>query len=318
MVPFVMSLVAVLAAILPAVVSAAQPEPKLTLVVPFVAGGPTDKLAQPFVAAFGRALGERVSVKNIGGGGGSVGTREVQRARPDGKVLLLANVGHAAAPALNAKLPYDPQKDFEPVGLIADVPMTLIARRDLRAHNVAELRTQMETGRRKLAIGHAGEGSASHLCSVLFARAAGKDLPTLTHPGTASAMNAMLSDGHIDLMCDQTTHTLERIRSGEVQAFGVTTAVRLAELPDVPTLAEAGLPGVELVVWHGLYAPKGTPPERIERLSAALRQALQDPALIDALKDLGATPAKADDATPKALRARLAADVERWSKALKQ
>ncbi|MBD5804592.1 Tripartite tricarboxylate transporter family receptor [Azoarcus sp. Aa7] len=318
MVPFVMRLVAVLAAVLPAVATAAPPEPRFTLVVPFVAGGPTDKLAQPFVAAFGRALGERVSVKNIGGGGGSVGTREVQRARPDGKVLLLANIGHAAAPALNAKLPYDPQKDFEPVGLIADVPMTLIARGDLRAHDVAELRTQMEKGRRKLTIGHAGAGSASHLCSVLFARAAGKDLPTLTHPGTASAMNAMLSDGHIDLMCDQTTHTLARIRSGEVQAFGVTAPERLAALPDLPTLAEAGLPGVELVVWHGLYAPRGTPPEVIERLAAALRQALQDPALIEALKDLGAIPAKADDATPKALRARLAADVERWSKALKQ
>ncbi|WP_407280490.1 tripartite tricarboxylate transporter substrate-binding protein [Aromatoleum evansii] len=317
MVPFVKRFLAALAAVVPVVAGAAQPEPKLTLVVPFVAGGPTDKLAQPFVAAFGRALGERVSVKNIGGGGGSVGTREVQRARPDGKVLLLANVGHAAAPALNAKLSYDPQKDFEPVGLIADVPMTLIARHDLRAHNVAELRTQMEKGRRKLTIGHAGAGSASHLCSVLFARAAGKDLPTLTHPGTASAMNAMLSDGHVDLMCDQTTHTLSRIRSGEVQAFGVTTPARLAALPDVPTLAEAGLPGVELVVWHGLYAPKGTSPEVVERLSAALRQALQDPALVEALKELGATPAGVEDATPKALRARLAADLERWSKTLK-
>ncbi|NMG74661.1 tripartite tricarboxylate transporter substrate-binding protein [Aromatoleum diolicum] len=296
---------------------AAQPDPKVTLVVPFVADGPTDHLAQPLAAALGRALGERVMVKNIGGGGGSVGTRQVQRSRPDGSVLLLANVGHATAPALNPKLSYDPQKDFAPIGLVADVPMTLIGRRELRAHTLPELLTQLDKGRRKLTYGHAGAGSASHLCGVLFARAADRKVAMLTYPGTANAMTAMLSDGHVDLMCDQTSNTLARIKAGEVQAYGVTTAERLPALPDVPTLAEAGLPGVDVLVWHGLYAPKDTPPEVVDRLTKALQQALQDPALQSALQALGTQPVSAERATPKALRERLAADIERWGKTLK-
>jgi tripartite-type tricarboxylate transporter receptor subunit TctC len=282
--------------------------PTVTIVVPFSHGGPTDELARILSEPLGKALQRKVVERNILGAGGTLGTERVSRATPDGTTLLLSNIGQATSPALYRNLRYDPVRDFEPVGLVADVPMMLVGRRDLAAVNFKEL---LRDARGGLTYAHAGIGSASHLCGVLLRTASRANLRTIPYQGTQEALSD-LAGGHVDLLCDQPTNTLSAIRAGHVRPYAVTGKARLDILPDVPTMNEAGLPGFDLVVWHGLYAPKGTPPEVIDRLAAALRKALADPTLKARMIGLGALPATAEQATPQALRARLSAEIERW------
>lgn len=310
-----LALTATLAA--PALMAAeAKPAP-LVMIVPFTQNGPTDNVARPVAEAMGRVLGRNVVIKNIVGGGGTVGARQAARARADGDTLMLTNLSQAAAPALYAQPGYDPVKDFEPIGLVADVPMVLLGKSGLKADSFDGLRQYLDKGSRKLVLGNAGKGSASHLCGLLLSHSLIKEFDQRAYPGTEQAVADLVTEGNIDLLCDQVSNVLVPVKAKSVKVYGVTAAARLDVLPDVRTLAEQGLKGFELLAWHGLYAPKGTPQATLDRLGDALRTALQDPKLKKDLLAIGARVAESDKATAKALRTRLESDVSRWQEVVR-
>jgi tripartite-type tricarboxylate transporter receptor subunit TctC len=293
------------------------PSKTITVVVPFAAGGPTDVVARTLGQAMSKALNEPVIIDNAVGAGGTIGTAKVARAAPDGYTLLLMHIGFVTAPALYRSLQYDATRDFEPIGLVVDVPMTVIGRPNFPAPDLAGLITYVKANKEKVTYANAGIGSASHLCGLLFLSTIQADITTIPYKGTAPAMNDLLG-GQVDFMCDQTTNTTGQIRGGKVKAFGVTSRTRVASLPNLPTLAESGLPGFEVVVWHGLWAPRGTPKAVIEKLSAALQEALKDTAFSARMVELGANVVAADRARPEALRRHVKAEIERWGPIIKK
>lgn len=316
---FVRLMSAVLGLMVASIVSAADPYPNksVTIVVPFSAGGPTDTVARLIGQAMSKDLGQQVLIENVGGAGGTLGAGRVARARPDGYTVLLHHIGMSTAPALYRKLPYDPQKDFEPIGLVTDVPMTLVARKDFPPKDLKDLIVYVKKNKDKVTYGNAGLGAASHLCGTLFMSAIDTPLTTVPYKGTGPAMNDLLG-GQIDFMCDQTTNTTSQIKAGKIKVYAVTTKQRVASLPEVPTASEAGLPKFEVVVWHGLYAPKGTPKAAVNRLTKALQSALQDPVVKERFAELGTEPVAQKDATPAALRAQLKAETNKWGPILKK
>jgi putative tricarboxylic transport membrane protein len=293
------------------------PSKVITLIVPFAAGGPTDTVGRLIARTMGTSLKQQIIVENVGGAGGTLGAGRVARAAGDGYTVLLHHIGQATAPALYRKLPYDPIKDFEPIGLVTDVPMTLVAKQDFPPKDLKELLTYVKANKAKVTYGNAGLGSASHLCGMLFMSTIETDLTTVPYKGTGPAMNDLLG-GQIDLMCDQTTNTTSQIKANKIKVYGVTTKKRVASLPNVPTLHEAGLPGFEIAVWHALYAPKGTPKPVIDKLAAALRDALKDATVKGRYGELGTEPVSEDQAKPEALRAHLKAEIDRWGPIIKK
>ena len=287
------------------------PERTITMIVPFAAGGPTDTVGRLVAEAMTRSLGQQVIVENVGGAGGTLGAARVAKADPDGYTVLMYHIGQATSGSLYRKLPYDPATAFAPVGRVTDVPMTVIARADLPPGNAQELIAYLREQKDKVTLANAGPGSSSHLCGMLLQAAVGAQLTTVPYKGTAPAMTDMLG-GQLDLMCDQTTNTTGQIRAGKVKAYAVTTKDRVAALPDLPTLDEAGLPGFEMSVWHGLWAPAGTPPEAVEKLTAALDAALKDPKVIERFADLGTVPVPAEQVTPAALQSQTEAETTKW------
>ena len=287
------------------------PERTITMIVPFAAGGPTDTVGRLVAEAMTRSLGQQVIVENVGGAGGTLGAARVAKADPDGYTVLMYHIGQATSGSLYRKLPYDPATAFAPVGRVTDVPMTVIARADLPPGNAQELIAYLREQQDKVTLANAGPGSSSHLCGMLLQAAVGAQLTTVPYKGTAPAMTDMLG-GQLDLMCDQTTNTTGQIRAGKVKAYAVTTKDRVAALPDLPTLDEAGLPGFEMSVWHGVWAPAGTPPEAVEKLTAALAAALKDPKVIERFADLGTVPVPAEQVTPAALRSQTEAETTKW------
>ncbi|MDJ0389089.1 tripartite tricarboxylate transporter substrate-binding protein [Roseomonas sp. E05] len=296
---------------LPAGAQQAYPSRTITVVVPFAAGGPTDTVTRLVAEAMSRDLGQTVVVENVGGAGGTLGAARVAQARPDGYTLLMHHIGMGTTPTLYRRLSYDPVGGFETIGLVTEVPMTIIARKDIPAANLQELAALVRKETTKLNYANAGIGAASHLCGLLLQKAIDAPMTTVPYRGTGPAMTDLIA-GTVDLMCDQTTNTTEQIRAGAVKVFAVTTPQRLPSLPDVPTTAEGGLPGMEVTIWHGLYAPKGTPEEIRLRLSRALQVALRAPALIQRFADLGTAPVAQDRATPEAHRAFWQADIAKW------
>ena len=296
--------------------SQAYPVRPITLVVPFAAGGPTDVVARAISVPMAKALGQTVVVENRTGAGGTVAAGIVARAAPDGYTFLIHHNGMATAPALYRKLPYNPLTDFEYVSQVVDVPMTLISRKDLPAKTLPELLSYLKAQGDKINLAHAGLGAVSHLCGMVFRQAVGVDLTTVPYQGTGPAMAALLG-GQVDLMCDQTTQTVPQIKAGSVRFYGVTTAQRIKALPDAPTLAEQGLKGFEVMVWHGIYAPKGTPKEATEKFNAALRTALKDPTFMVRMADLGAEIVPDAKLTPEGLRSWLKQETERWGPVIK-
>ncbi|MSQ64651.1 MAG: tripartite tricarboxylate transporter substrate binding protein BugD, partial [Betaproteobacteria bacterium] len=252
------------------------PVKPVTIVVPAAAGGPTDTLARVLAAAMSEPLKTQVLIDNSGGAGGTIGINKVAKARPDGYTLLLYHIGMATSPALYRKLPYDTLNDFDYIGQIADVPMMLIAKKATPAANFAEFLPYAKANKDKLTYATAGLGSASHLCGMLLMSTMQAEFTTIPYKGTGPAMNDLVG-GQTDFMCDQTTNTVPQIKSGNVKAYGVTTSARLPSLPDMPTLHEQGLTGFDLVVWNGLYVPKGTPKAAIDKLVPALQSAVQNP-----------------------------------------
>ncbi|WP_194711901.1 tripartite tricarboxylate transporter substrate binding protein BugD [Noviherbaspirillum soli] len=293
------------------------PARPITMVVPFAAGGPTDTVGRMIAQSMSTRLKQQVIIENTAGAGGTIAAARVARAAPDGYTLFLHHIGQSTAPSLYRKLPYNVFDSFEPIGLVTDVPMTLIARKDFPAKDFKEALAYIKANKDKISLANAGVGSASHLCGMLFMNAIDTDLTTVPYKGTAPAMNDLLG-GQVDLLCDQTTNTSAYIKSDKVKAYGLTTKTRLPQLPGVPTLNEAGLPGFEVAVWHGLYAPKGTPKPVIDKLSSALQYALADTAVKQRFGDLGTEPVAQNRATPEALRSHLKSEVDKWAPIIKK
>jgi len=289
----------------------------VALVIPFAAGGPTDVVARMMAVPMGRALGQSVVVENTVGAGGTIAAQRVARATPNGYTIFMHHMGMATAPALYRKLSFDPLKDFEYIGQVVDVPMTLLARKDFPATNLTELLAYIKTHKDKVSLANAGLGAVSHLCGLLFQSQIGGELNTIPYKGTGPAMNDLLG-GQVDLLCDQTTQTVPMIKDGRVKVFGVTTTQRLTALPNVPTLDEQGLRGFEVKVWHGLYAPKGTPAPVIDKLNAALRTAMADPMVKQRLLELSSDIVPQDKMSPAGLKTHLEAEIAKWGPVIKQ
>jgi tripartite-type tricarboxylate transporter receptor subunit TctC len=293
------------------------PNKQIVLVVPFAAGGPTDTLARNLGVTLTNLLKQQVIVDNAGGAGGTIGINKVAKAKNDGYTLLLMHIGMSTSPALYRKLPYDTLNDFEFIGQVADVPMTMLGKKTLPPNNLKELLPYLKANKAKLTYANAGLGAASHLCGLLFMSQNEIDLTTVPYKGTAPAMTDLIG-GQVDLMCDQTTNTTQQIKAGTVKAYGVTSAQRVSSLKDIPTLAEQGMKGFEVVVWHGLYAPKGTPKPIIDKLVAALQATVQDAQFTARLAELGAVPVPVAKANPEALRAHLQAEIKKWDPIIKK
>ena len=293
------------------------PTKTISIIVPFAAGGPTDTVARLIAQSMTATLKQSVIVENASGAGGTIGANKAAHAPADGYTLFLHHIGHSTAPSLYRKLPYDAVKDFEPIGLVTDVPMTIISKKDWAPKDMKELIAYIKANKDKVTYANAGLGSASHLCGMLLMTATQTELTTIPYKGTAPAMNDILG-GQVDFMCDQTTNTTGQIKGGKVKVFAVTTPKRVPSLPEVPTAQEGGLPGFDLAVWHGLYAPKGTPKAVVDRLTAALQAALKDPLVKSRFADLGSEPVSADQATPDALRKKLAAQIDVWNPIIKK
>ena len=287
------------------------PERSITMVVPFAAGGPTDTVARLVAEKMSADLGQQVIVENVGGAGGTLGAGQVATAEADGYTVLLHHIGMATTGILYRNLAYKPLEAFEYVGLVTEVPMTIVARKDFEPTDMASLVTYVKANADTLTMANAGIGAASHLCGMLFMQALEAPIVTVPYKGTGPAMTDLLG-GQVDLMCDQTTNTTEQIKGGTIKGYAVTSPARLDIFPDLPTVAEAGLPGLEVAIWHGVYAPKGTPAEAVERLTASLQVALADPAIATAMAELGTAPSPAADVTPAALQAKLEGEIARW------
>ena len=297
---------------------AQYPDKPVTLVVPFAAGGPSDKIARDLAEALRKPLGQTVIVDNTAGAGGTIGAARVARAKADGYTLLVHHIGLATAPALYKKLPYDTLKDFEYLGLINEAPSVLIGRTTLAANNLAELRKWVADSDGRVNLANAGVGSASHLCGLMLQSALKSKMVAVPYKGTAPAMTDLIG-GQVDLMCEQATNAVPQIEGKKVKVYGVSSKERLnlPSLVQTPTLAEAGLTDFNVTVWHGVYAPRGTPPEVLARLNAAVREALKDPDLIKRQEALGLRLVTDSRLTAAGHKAYVQAEMTRWEKVIK-
>ena len=296
--------------------AADYPDHAINMVVPFSAGGPTDNVARSLAEAMRPSLGETVVVENKGGAGGTIGTSQVARAKADGYEILLMHIGFSTAPSLYKNPNYDPYTSFEPIGLVVDVPMTIIARADFPPNNVQELVEYLKAHKDTVSLANAGIGAASHLCGTMFANAIGVDLLTIPYKGTGPAMNDLLGK-QVDVMCDQSTNTTQQIQAGTVKAYAVTSKQRIPTLPDLPTMQESGYDGFEVGIWHGMWAPKGTPKPVTDKLRAALQAGLASEKFQERMAGLGAT-VLTEEATAEALTKKVEQQVPQWAELFKK
>jgi tripartite-type tricarboxylate transporter receptor subunit TctC len=293
------------------------PNRSITMMVPYAAGGPTDTVARVVAQSMSKSLGETMIVENKPSAGGILAPEQVKNAKPDGYTILIHHVGMATTPALYRQLRFNPLTDFEYIGLINDVPMTLIAKPGTPARDFKEFLAYLKQNKDKVSYANAGIGAASHLCGMLFMSAIQTEFLTVPYKGTGPAMNDLLG-GTVDFMCDQTTNTTPQIKGGKIKVYGVTSLKRVASLPDVPTLDEQGLKGFEVGIWHGLYAPKNTPKPVLDKLVAALQATVKDETVKKRFSDLGATTFPPEKATPAALQAHLKAEIDKWGPLIKK
>ena len=292
------------------------PSRPVMLIVPFPAGGPSDALGRLTAQAMSVSLGQQVLVDNVGGAGGTLGAAKGAQARPDGHSVLLTHIGQSTSVALYRKLPYHPVDAFDAVGMIGEVPMTIVGRKDLDAKDIRELLAFIKAGGNKVSFGNAGVGSASHLCGLLFMTALQTEMNVISYRGSGPAMNDLLG-GRIDVQCDQTTTTSGHIRGGAIRGYALTLKSRVATLPDLPTLAESGLRDFELAVWYGLLVPRGTPRPVIDTLAAGLKSALTDSAFTKRLGEFGVQAVAPERAGPDGFAAYFRSEVGKWAPVIK-
>jgi tripartite-type tricarboxylate transporter receptor subunit TctC len=288
------------------------PSKNITIMMPYAAGGPGDTITRIIGAGMTKVLGKQVLVENVGGAGGTIGSLKVAQSTPgDGHYLLIMHFGHAANAALYKNLRYDPVTDFEHIGLFANSPMAFVAKKDFPAKDFKEFVSYLKANQSKIVHGHAGLGSASHMCGVSFLQAIDLKVTTVPYKGTAPALNDLIG-GQFDFMCDQTVNIAQPVKGGLIKGYAVLTKTRLAVLPDLPTTAEMGMPDVTMDIWYGMWAPKGTPKPVIDKLSAALRDALKDPEVKGRLTSMGAEISPDNLVNSETLRAQVAREVIRW------
>ena len=310
-------ILALAAAVAPQAVSAqTYPNKSITLVVPAAAGGPTDTVARLIGESMGKTLGQSVIVENVGGAGGTIGMTRVSKAAPDGYTIAVWHIAHATSPALYDNIKYDPVNDFDHIGRITDVPMTLVSKTSVAAKDIKELIDWIRAEKGKVTYGHAGIGSASHLCTLVLMRDLKIEMVGVGYRGTGPAMNDLLG-GQFDVMCDQTTNTTNQIKEGRIKGYAVTTKAKVSSLPDLPTLDSSAIPGFEATAWHAMWAPKGLPKDVTDKLVSALQAALKDPKVIERFADLGTEPVAQNLATPDALKSQITSEVKRWDAVIK-
>jgi tripartite-type tricarboxylate transporter receptor subunit TctC len=297
--------------------AADYPDREITIVVPFAAGGPTDTVTRLIAEPMSEALGQQIVVQNVEGAGGTVAAGQVANAEPDGYTVLMHHIGMSTAPTLYPDLSYDPVEDFKTVGLVTEVPMTIIGKRDLEPDTLEELVAYVKENAEDVTLANAGIGAASHLCGLLFQQAADVKLTEVPYDGTGPALTDLVG-GQVDFMCDQTTNTTGQIEAEEVKAYAVTTEERLETFPDLPTTAEGGLPDVQVTVWHGLYVPAETSDDVVQALTDALGEALTNENVESQLNKLGTAPVAQEQATPEALSEKLESEIETWRPILEE
>lgn len=285
------------------------PQRPITVVMPYAAGGPGDVITRIFAGSMQKFLGQSIVVDNTAGASGSIGSAKVARAKPDGYTLLMIHVSHATNPAMVKNLGYHPVEDFEPIGQASEGPMLVVARKDFPARDGREFIAMVREQGNKLSIGHAGIGSASHLCGLMFMNALKTDLTFVPYKGAAPALNDLMG-GQLDLMCDQTTNTVPSLQGQRIKAYTAAGKSRLSSMPDLPAMNELGVAGFDISIVFSLYAPKATPKPVIEKLTAALQSAVKDPEVKQKLGSLGAEPVSVERARPEALRAHLKHEIE--------
>ena len=294
----------------------AFPAKPVTLVVPAAAGGPTDTVARLVAESMSRTLGQTVIIENLGGAGGTIGRTRVSKAAPDGYTVAVWHIAQATAPALYDNLRYDVVNDFDHLGRITDVPMTLVSKTALAAKNVKELLDWIRVQKGKATYGHAGVGSASHLCMLNLMNELGVQMEGVGYRGTGPAMNDLIG-GQFDVMCDQTTGTTTQVKEGRIKGYAVTTKFKVSSLPDLPTLDSGAIPGFEVSAWHAMWAPKGLPKDVADKLVNALQLAVKDPKVVERFASLGTEPVAPALVTPDALKSHLVAEVKRWGAVIK-
>ncbi|CAN1537890.1 Bordetella uptake gene [Rhabdaerophilaceae bacterium] len=292
----------------------AFPSKTVTIVVPFAAGGPSDILARLFGASMSQTLGQQVIIENVAGAGSTIGINRVAKADPDGHTLLFSHISHATTASLYRKLPYDAVADFAPVGMATDGAFVLAGRKDFAPKDIKAVFAEIKTKGEAVSYAHAGIGSGSHLCGIMMMHALGAKMTQIPYRGTGPAMQDLVS-GKVDLLCDQITSALPQIQGGAVASYAVTSTEPVAALK-LPTMAESGIPGFKVTIWHGLYAPKNTPAATIEKLNAALKVALKDPTIKKRLDDLSTIAATDAQATPEFLAGHLKAEIAAWKKVI--
>ncbi len=293
------------------------PTRAITMLVPFPAAGSTDVLGRVLADTMGKILKQPIVVENVGGAGGTIGAAKAAKSKNDGYTIFFHNMAHASAPSLYRSLPYDPVADFEPIGLVTDVPMILVSRKDFPPTDMKALLAYVKGNKGKVTFANAGIGATSHMCAMLFTSALQADVTSVPYKGTGPALNDLMG-GQVDLLCDQPAATTALIKGGRIKAYAVANPTRLKTMPEVPTFAEGGLEGFQLAVWHGLYAPKGTPKPVLDKLQAALQQALKDPALVTKFAELGTEPVATNRASAEPLRAHVKAELDKWGPIIKK
>jgi tripartite-type tricarboxylate transporter receptor subunit TctC len=287
------------------------PSRPITMVVPFAAGGPVDTVARILSEPMRATLGQSIIVENVTGAAGSIGVGRVARAAPDGYTL---SIGHWSTHVVNGAiypLPYDLLRDLEPIVLLPSNPMIVVSKSAVPAKNLNEFVGWIKANEGKVSAGTAGAGSATHVAGVYFQNVTGTRFQFVPYRGTGPALQDLVA-GQIDFIVDQASNSLQHVRDGKIRAYAVTASARLPSAPDIPTVAEAGLPSLDISVWYGLWAPKGTPKEIIAKLNAAAVQALSEPAVRQRFAELGLDMPPRDRLTPEALAAYQKAEIEKW------